>query len=56
MQVLLKYFTDNGTERRKTVETVEAAILTYRECKKKKRAGANCGQYSIDNGVNWIRI
>ena len=53
--VKLKYYTDAGTLRLLDAATVEAAILKYRECRK-RRAGANYGHYSIDDGKTWLRI
>ena len=55
MKVTFKYFTNNGNERTGDRETVEDAILAYRKARK-MQAGANFGQYSIDNGKNWVRI
>lgn len=53
--VQIKFFTDNGSEKKKTVDTVEKAILKYRKARK-SRKGANFGHYSVDGGKTWFRI
>lgn len=48
----LKWFTNNGTEVRRTAQTWERAMKWFTTARQSS-AGANHRQYSRDGGVTW---